>query len=208
MNLLAQGTDTGDERHEEVPRFTQIVGKQFARALAITIAVACVCCCCVTSVHADAMADEYRLKAAFLFHFAQLVEWPADATMSNSDDPFVFCVFGDDPFGGELEKTLENKRIGARSLRVRHPRHTRELAGCQLLFISHDESRHTANVINEVRNTPVLTVGESDDFLHNGGIIRFCWEGNKLRFDISRTAGEAARLKISSRLLMLAKSVG
>lgn len=148
---------------------------------------------------------EYQLKAAFIFHFAQLVEWPREAAGASGN--LVLCTLGDDPFHGELENTVSGKRVGSRMLQVRHPRLPQESHGCQLLFISKAESRRIPAVLSEIRRSPILTVGETDGFLEAGGIIRFCLEGNKLRFEINRSAADMAGLKISSRLLVLAKNV-
>src|ERR1700744_5798634 len=62
---------------------------------------------------------EYEVKAAFLFRFAQFVEWPAD-TFKDANDPFTYCTIGDDPFHGTLERTLNGKTIGQHPLRVEH----------------------------------------------------------------------------------------
>lgn len=144
--------------------------------------------------------DEYQLKAAFIFHFAQLVEWPGEG--SN----LVLCTLGDDPFHGELDDTVRGKQIGSRMLQVRHVRQLSEVHRCQLLFISKAEVRRIPAVLSELQHSPVLTVGETDGFLNAGGIIRFCLEGNKLRFEVNRSAAETAGLKVSSRLLVLAKN--
>jgi len=64
-------------------------------------------------------SEEYHVKAAFLFHFAQLVEWPADA-LGDDKNPITLCTFGKDPFGGDLDTTLQGKSVGTRSLRIRH----------------------------------------------------------------------------------------
>jgi len=53
----------------------------------------------------------------------------------------------------------------------------------------------------------VLTVGESEHFVQEGGIIGFCLEQNKIRFEINLEAAEKAKLKISAKLLALAKTV-
>jgi hypothetical protein len=153
---------------------------------------------------AQSMADEYHVKAAFLFHFAQLVEWP-DAPDENPS--LLLCILGDDPFHGELESTVEGKQIGARVLRIRHLSKTEVARGCNMVFISRSENRHLAAILASLRNSPVLTVGEADDFLASGGMIRFYLEGDRVRFEINREAAESARLKISSRLLLLARNV-
>src|SRR5579862_8074864 len=70
-------------------------------------------------VRAQSSADEYRVKAAFLFHFAQLVDWPPEA-MSSGDRWLTLCTVGQDPFRGQLESTMGNKLIGTRVIRIRH----------------------------------------------------------------------------------------
>ncbi len=62
-------------------------------------------------------------------------------------------------------------------------------------------------ILAGLHNSPVLTVGEAADFLGSGGMIRFCLEGNKVRFEINREAAESAKLRISSKLLLLARNV-
>jgi hypothetical protein len=149
-------------------------------------------------------SDEYQLKAAFLFHFAQLVEWPADA-FDGSGSPFALCTLEDDAFYDELENTLQGKQVGSRIIRIRHVHLSQAAHSCNMLFISKSESKSLQ--LAAVRNLPVLTVGEANDFLNSGGMIRFRFEQDKIRFDINREAADSSHLKISSRLLLLATSV-
>jgi hypothetical protein len=150
--------------------------------------------------------DEYRMKAAFLFHFAQLVEWPADSP-SEGGNSLLVCTLGDDPFHGELESTVAGKQIGSRILRIRHVRPLQDTRGCNVLFISKSEGSRVPALLGNLRNAPVLTVGDADGFLGAGGMIRLFLEGNKVRFEINRQAAESARLRISSQLLLLARNV-
>jgi hypothetical protein len=119
----------------------------------------------------------------------------------------LLCTLGDDPFHGELESTVEGKQIGSRVLRIRHLSEAQVTRGCNMVFICKNENRRLAAILASLRNSPVLTVGEADDFLTSGGIIRLCLEGNKVRFEINREAAESARLRISSTLLLLARKV-
>ena len=162
---------------------------------------------CSGTAWAQSTVDEYRVKAAFLFHFAQLVEWPADAP-NEGGNSLLLCTLGDDPFHGELESTIAGKQIGSRILRIRHARVLQDARGCNVLFISKSEGSRTATLLANLRNTPVLTVGDNDGFVGAGGIIRLFLEGNKVRFEINRQAAETARLRISSQLLLLARNVG
>ena len=156
--------------------------------------------------YSQSRVDEYRVKAAFLTHFAQLVDWPAEALSANND-ALTICTIGEDPFHGALDTAAEGKLVGSHPLRARHASQPSELAGCHIVFIGANEAKRSSLVLTSLQNTSALAVGESDDFLHQGGAIRFCVEENKIRFEINLQAAERAKLKISSRLLLLAKTV-
>jgi hypothetical protein len=151
-------------------------------------------------------AEEYQVKAAFLFHFAQLVDWPID-TNGEGNRSLTLCVFDDDPQRHELQSTLEGKLIGQRVLHIRLLGDPQAIPGCKILFLSRDEARRQPEILQDLRDQPVLTVGETDSFLSEGGMIRFHLESDRIRFDINLTAADSAHLKISSRLLLLATSV-
>jgi hypothetical protein len=155
---------------------------------------------------AQPATDEYKVKAAFLFHFAQLVDWPA-AALNATDQTISLCVFDDEPRLQELQSTLEGKSVGARTLHVRQLSQAQATQGCNILFLSHDESLRQAAVLKSLRGQPVLTVGETDNFLSDGGMIRLRLEEDKIRFDINVGAADSSHVKISSRLLMLASAV-
>jgi hypothetical protein len=161
---------------------------------------------CSAKARAQSAVDEYHVKAAFLFHFAQLVEWPSDSPNLGGNS-LLLCTLGDDPFHGELDNTVAGKQIGSRILRVRHLGRFPDARGCNLLFISKGESDRIPSLLESLRNAPVLTVGDADGFLAAGGMIRLFLDENKVRFEINRQAAEAARLRISSQLLFLAKNV-
>jgi YfiR/HmsC-like len=158
------------------------------------------------SVRAQSAPEEYQVKAAFLFHFAQFVDWPA-GVLNNNDPSLKLCIFDDEPRRQELQSTIEGKTIGARVFHIRLISQTPEIQGCNILFLSRDEARRQTAILRSVRGMPVLTVGETDNFLSDGGMIRFHLKEDKVRFDINLGCAESSHLKISSRLLLLATSV-
>jgi hypothetical protein len=157
-------------------------------------------------VRPQSVAEEYQVKAAFLFHFAQFVDWPP-GLMNNSDSPLILCIFDDEPSRQDFQSTIEGKAIGARVLHIRQISQSQEVQGCNILFLSRDEVQRQTAILRSLRGMPVLTVGETDDFLSNGGMIRFHLDQDKIRFDINLDGAESSHLKISSRLLLLATSV-
>jgi YfiR/HmsC-like len=155
-------------------------------------------------LQAQGKTEEYHVKAGFLFHFAQLVDWPAAA---GANLTFGLCMLGDDPFQGELENTLNGKAIGSKPIHILHLKQSQDARSCQVLFISNTEDQHLRKIIEELGNSAVMTVGESDDFIDRGGMIRFTLDQGKVRFEINLKAADPAGLKFSSRLLLLAKNV-
>lgn len=150
--------------------------------------------------------SEYTVKAAFLFHFAQFVEWP-EGTFQNTNSPLVYCTIGEDPFQGALEASFKGKAIGPHSLQVRHLKEASEAQGCHVVFLGTVTKRRVPEELASLKGNAILTVGESEQFVKDSGMIGFCMEESKIRFNINLEAAEKANLKISARLLMLAKTV-
>jgi hypothetical protein len=147
-------------------------------------------------------AVEYSLKSAFLFNFTKFVDWPADA-FPDEKSPFQLCVLGEDPFGGSLDTVVANESVNGRPIAVRRLAHGADPKACQILFLGRAERQ--PEVLSGLRGSPVLTVGESDRFLAEGGLISFFLEAHRVRFEINLQNVERTRLKISSKLLRLAK---
>ena len=183
--------------------------RRFCAPLSVSVAGVCVLlafACTGLAFGQTNASTEYQVKAAFLFHFAQFVDWPSEA-FKQPDSPITYCTVGDDPFQGALDASLNGKTLGARPFRVRHLKHVEEAAGCQVLFLGTDDKKALSAALGSLEGSPTLTVGETEHFAADGGMIGFCLEDNKVRFEINVRAAEHARLKISARLLALAKTV-
>lgn len=171
------------------------------RAVAALVLVACVA---GASAGAQEVEPEYELKAAFLYNFVKFVEWPSEA-FAGARSPLTICIYGTDPFGDSLDGVVRGESLGERGLLVQRPESLEELRDCQVLFVSRSERPRMAEVLASVEHAPVLTVGDTDGFLRAGGMINFVLEENKVRFLINQEAAERSHLRISSRLLRLAK---
>jgi len=158
------------------------------------------------SAQAQSAPEEYQVKAAFLFHFAQFVDWPA-GVLNSGDTSLKLCIFDDEPRRQKLQSTIDGKVVGTRVLQVRLISQPPEIQGCNILFLSRDEARRQTTILKSLRGLPILTVGETPNFLSDGGMICFHIEEDRVRFDINLGGAESSHLKISSRLLLLATSV-
>ncbi len=147
--------------------------------------------------------SEYQLKAAFLYNFAKFIEWPQNAFAENKS-PFIIGILGDNPFGTHLESTVAGKKINEHPITIQTFREVAAVTNCHILFVSSSEKERLPEIIEKLRGTTVLTVGQTERFIETGGMVNFVQEGTKLRFQINDDAAKVAKLKISSKLLGLA----
>jgi len=148
---------------------------------------------------------EYQVKAAFLYNFAKFIDWPPTAFL-RPDDPFTICLAGD-PFAGALDKVIQGEVLNGRKLSIRRMTAADSAAGCQIVYVAPMQERRYAETNAVPLNSPILTVGETEDFINNGGMIRFIQTGHRIQFQINADAVSRTSLKVSSRLLRLAEIV-
>jgi hypothetical protein len=148
-------------------------------------------------------ADEYQAKGAFLLNFARFVEWPATPLRA----PLTITVFGRDPFGSWLTQLAEGKSIGDRPVHVRYAAQLQDIKPSDVLFIGASERGRMLDVLRFVGRDSVLTVSDAEEFLDRGGVIQFVMDDNRVRFEVNESAARQAKLRISSRLLGLARRV-
>jgi YfiR/HmsC-like len=149
---------------------------------------------------------EHQVKAAFLYNFAKFVEWPAEA-FAAPNAPLKLCVLGEDPFGSDLTELVHGKVVNGHGVQVLNPQNLQQSINCHILFVSPSEKSKTRQIVESLRDKSVLTVGDTKGFSEQGGMVNFVLENDRVRFEINVTAAERARLKISSKLLNVAKLV-
>ena len=149
---------------------------------------------------------EYKLKAVFLFNFAQFVEWPAWVFHTN-DTPLVIGILGDDPFGPYLDDLVKGEKIGDRRLVVQRYKRAEDIKDCHILFISSSESGDLEDILAHLHGRNILTVGDTDSFTRRGGMVRFVTENGKIRLRINLEVATDSGLTISSKLLRAATIV-
>lgn len=159
-------------------------------------------------VHAAeyAQAPEARVKAAFLLKFPAYVDWPASA-FAGPGSPITFAVAGADAVADALDELAKGRTVGGRPVAVVRLKQGDSLAGVNVLFIGDAEVTRVNQLALGARPRAVLTVTESDGALARGSIINFVISDRRVRFEISLNAAEKSGLKLSSRLLAVARHV-
>jgi hypothetical protein len=192
----------------EIAPLRTIPVSQRARQTGIILALL-VCAHIVAAPNARAQdaLSEYQVKAAYLFNFLKFVEWPDDA-FADSLAPIVIGVVGDDPFGSALPQVTIGKTVQGRDLVIRKYHSGEDVRGAHILFISPSEKKRLPMILSSLHGSSVLTVADTEGFLDAGGMIQFLNENDRVRFAINVDATSRAKLKMSSKLLSLAKVVG
>ena len=147
------------------------------------------------SVFARGEPSEDQVKAAFVYNFAKFVEWPANA-FTSKDAPIVLCILGKDSVGSALQ-LLEKREVQGRQLRLSLITHLNEYLqndSCHILFIANSEAAR-----------PILTVADNAEFVKQGGMISLYVEAQRVQFAINQNATHYNNLKLSARMLQLAR---
>jgi hypothetical protein len=151
-------------------------------------------------------ASAPALRAAFMYNFAKFTEWPAN--VMPRDQPIVFCVTTDDaPMAEALEQIVKGRAVGGHTLEVRRVGLDHGVRACHLLYASGLDTKRTNELLGTVEHLPVLTVGDFERFAQMGGVASFFVEDGKMRFAINIDSAQRAGLRVSSKLLMLARIV-
>lgn len=151
-------------------------------------------------------ALEYQIKAAFLYKFCSYIEWPAQA-FERPDTPIVIGIAGPESIADELSQITNGHAVNGRSLQVRKLRRGDPLTGLHVLFVTRAEAARTAEAMSAAKLQSMLLVTESDPTMALESIINFVVINDKVRFDISLPSAEQNNLKISARLLAVARKV-
>ncbi len=151
-------------------------------------------------------AGETRIKAAFLYKFPSFVEWPAQA-FPGPDAPFTIGVLAADALADELRQAVAGRTVNGRKIAVRQLRRGEQPAGVHVLYIGQVEGARVAEALKAVRGQAVLTVTETAEALALGSMITFVVADDKVRFDVALPPAEEGQLRISARLLAVARKV-
>ena len=150
--------------------------------------------------------SEYQVKAKYLYNLARFVEWP-EQSFADSNSSYIIGVLGEDPFGIDLEKTVEGKKAKGRNFIVKRFKKSEDVQFCHILFIKLADNIQLSNTIKKVNHENILTVSDTKNFAKNGGIINFITKEKKIRFQINLSAAEQSGLQISSKILRQAEII-
>lgn len=146
--------------------------------------------------------SEYSLKALFLYNFAIFTAWP-----NRSMDNFHLCIYGKDPFGQGIDSLMKSKKINGRMIDIDRISDVTQLRQCQLVFISSSALANLDDVVDAIKDDPILTVADSPGASKQGVILNMNVKDEKVTFEANLTMARKAGLNLSSQLLRLATEI-
>lgn len=152
-----------------------------------------------------ASPSKEQVKVAYLYYFTKFVKWPAEA-FNYDQAPLHICIFGQDIFGDLLD-VLSKKTVYGRKIQIYRWNNLSAVIKCHVLFVSPSKQKNLSDIFQLVRDKPILTVGDTPGFAHQGGMINFIMINNTLRYEINYNVVSKAKLKISAAMLEIAKII-
>ena len=148
---------------------------------------------------------EYQIKAGFIYNFLKFIEWPAG---HRTIDDVPICILGNNPFGTAFD-TITDKKISDKTLVPDYIKSYLDLDIKRyfIIFISSSEIDNLGQILEAISKSSILTISDTKGFANKGVMINFYLDKNKVRFEINPNAAKQAGLKISSKLLRLARNV-
>jgi hypothetical protein len=147
--------------------------------------------------------SEEEVRAIFLFNFAVFAEWPP-AAFESPESPFRYCALAGQSLRSNLSESLARERVRGRPLILVEAEDPAAWRRCHLLYLEQAARERISQVLAAVSGAPVLTVGDSEAFVRDGGAVALVRKAGRLRTIIDPRAARAAGVQISSKLLRLA----
>ena len=160
-----------------------------------------------TANTSQAERDRGREKALLLLELARYVEWPASSPPAGAEAAFVIGVLGDDPSRRVLRDELAGKKLHGRPVEVRLFANLDEVEPCPVLLVGNDKARLLPVILDFLDGASVLTVGDRDDFVETGGVVRLIEQPDRIAFEVNLAAAERRGLRLSAPLLQHAQRV-
>ncbi|MBI2841384.1 MAG: YfiR family protein [Acidobacteria bacterium] len=158
-----------------------------------------------TVLWADEQSSANELRAEFVLTFPEFVEWPVPPDKPDEAGAFRVGVIGDDPILHSLGKLAPARRIRGRPVIVRKIAGVKDVGDCDLLFISSSEKEAVPRIVSMTMHKPILTVGNTTGYARLGVHINLYRFENYYRFEVCLPGARDSGLRISAKLLKLAK---
>jgi len=155
----------------------------------------------------SAQYTETEIKAVYLEKFTRFLEWPEDSALSDTAQPFVLCVLGENPFDNILDEVYKKNKIKNRKVEITYFSDPVQITECDLLYISASEKDNLLSILSQINEKPILTVSDSKGFAEDGVHINLYRQNNRLYYEINESALAKTGFSVWAQLLSSARIV-
>lgn len=149
---------------------------------------------------------ELQVKAAYIYNFTKFVTWNS-SDFTPKSGVFTIAVTANDPISDILENFSRKQSNGGGFVVRRFKRKIAELNNCHMIFFSKTDAQQIPSLLKQLSGQQVLTISDAPGFAKHGGIIGFVVENSRVKIEINLSAANRAGLKISAKLLEIARIV-
>lgn len=190
-HICPQAADVGRCQRRDSLRHGTANGLSFFLSLAAVLAV-------LAAASPAQVHNPDAVKAAFVFNLTKYVEW------RHPRPDLLIAFVGAGPLGERLNSSLSGKISESKAIRVVLDPSEEALVNCDILFLGAMPAKSRRALLQKVQTKSVLTVSDAASFAQEGGMVGLVTVGDHVQIEINLEAVQAARLKISSRLLNVA----
>lgn len=149
--------------------------------------------------------SEDQIKAVYLLNFAEFIRWP-DKAFSEHPKKFCYCALhADTSVIRILKKVIANETVKGRKLTFKQINNSKDQKHCQVVFFQQSEKSQFVKLLPELKQNSVLTVSDDINFVKQGGMIAITKGRRRLYPTINLKNLEKSGLRVSAKLLRLAK---
>lgn len=145
-------------------------------------------------------ANEYDLKAAFIYNFTKFIEWDS----FKGENEFIIGIIGPSPIFGPLAEISKAETIKNKKVSIHQFNTLDEIGFCQILFISRNSTISLDEILKKEKSKNTLIISEQEGYCDKGTAINFINSHNKLKFEANLKVINSIGIKVSSQLLKLA----
>ena len=157
-------------------------------------------CPCSLTARQDAW-NEHQIKAVFVYNLTFFVFWNK-TDLGTLSTPFRILNLGNEEMETVLETVVKKESILGHAISAEHtPLHS--LSEYRIIFVPETMTRRTAHILSQTRESKTLLVGETMEFLEQGGMISFICTGHKIKTYINQDALRRADIRISAKLYQI-----
>ncbi|WP_235914339.1 YfiR family protein [Rugamonas rivuli] len=156
------------------------------------------------SVRAEQAIPEQQVKAAYILNFTRYANWPAPALIE-PHAPLVVCMVG--PGAADMARQLQHRAAGSHPLELRIVSRVEETEPCHAVYLALPERSRQSAWLTRMREQAILTIGDSANFLADGGMINMMLVDGSIRFEVNLTAAKHSGVSLNPRMLALAERV-